>query len=266
MKIKFHDFEELKICPDQHGFLCALQTTNSYKIVYYKSGSGQIMLGSSLCRFSPEMFAFVKPGKRIRSAVTAETEQWACEFTVDADVGNIGSGLYRDRDSGIFRQLQQIHREYRQQDPYRKEFLDLYSTELFYSVLRSIRDSASKATTVTEIINYIDEYYCDSLRIENLARKTGYTCRHFRSLFTRFAGMPPSEYLLRCRIEGAKKLLRTTSMNMIEISQACGFSSSSQFAVQFRRDTGMTPSGFRNSAWRHGNSAEERLFCLMDPD
>lgn len=224
------------------------------------------MIGSSLCRFSPEMFAFVKPGERVRNAVTAETEGWFCEFECDAGTGNLQSGLYRDRDSEIYRQLKKIRREYQKEASYRQEFLNLYSSELFYSVLRNIRDSSSKATTVTEIINYIDEYYCDSLKIERLAQKTGYTCRHFRSLFARFVGMPPSEYLLKCRIEGAKKLLCTTSMNVIEVSQACGFSSSSQFAVQFRRETGITPSEFRHSAWRHGNSAEGKLCCLMDPD
>ena len=259
LKIRFHDFWSFKITPNHHGLLWAFKGISSYKIIYYKSGGGQTMIGTSLYRFTSNMFAFVLPNEMVRDAVTSETEEWICEFAADSDQENLRSGLYRDQNSSIWAQFRKIRSEYQKEDPYRKEFLDLYSSELFYSVLRDTSGLPSKATTLTEIINYIDEYYYDPLKIERLAQKTGYTCRHFRSLFTRIAGMPPSEYLLKCRLEGAKKLLLTTSMSVIEISQACGFSSSSQFAVQFRRSAGMSPSEFRNTARKHGNFSEEKL-------
>jgi AraC-like DNA-binding protein len=100
-------------------------------------------------------------------------------------------------------------------------------------------------------VNYIDEYFYEDIKIETLAKKTGYTCRHFRNLFAKKTGMPPSEYLLKKRIEGSKRLLLTTSQSIVEISLSCGFSSASQFAMLFKRYTQMTPSNFR-----HGLTAD----------
>ena len=43
----------------------------------------------------------------------------------------------------------------------------------------------------------------------------------------------------------AQRLLAEGALSCTEIAYRCGFSGSSQFAMLFRRETGMTPTAFR---------------------
>lgn len=244
MKILFTDFLSMVIRANHFNRSVMLR---SYKIIYYKSGSGQTMIGSSLFRFAEGMFAVVGPDEIFEDIVTSQTEEMICEFVTDSDGRKIQSGLYYDKDNVILKQFEKIQREYRGEENYRSECLDLFSAELYYLVLRNLNKYSEKANTIQDIVKYIDEFFYDDIKIELLAKKTGYTCRHFRSLFTEKVGISPSEYLLEKRLENSRNLLLTTSQSIVEISQSCGFSSASQFAMLFKRYTGMTPSEYRNS-------------------
>ena len=244
MKVIFSEFLNLIIRANHFNRSTMLK---SYKIIYYKSGSGQAMIGSSVFRFTEGMFAVVAPNEIFEDIVTSQTEEVICEFIADADIKKIHSGLYCDNDKSIEKQFEKIQREYRSEESYRDEFLDLFSTELYYLIIRNSYKYLEKNNTIQDIVRYIDEYFYDDIKIESLAKKTGYTCRHFRSLFTEKMGIPPSEYLLNKRLESSRNLLLATSQNIVEISQSCGFSSASQFAMLFKRYAGMTPSEFRNS-------------------
>jgi AraC family L-rhamnose operon regulatory protein RhaS len=55
-------------------------------------------------------------------------------------------------------------------------------------------------------------------------------------------------YLMECRIEMAKRLLKENQdMNITEIAMECGFQNSQYFATQFRKNTGMSPGEFRKN-------------------
>lgn len=244
MEILFTDFLNMVIRTNHFNRSIMLR---SFKIIYYKSGGGQTMIGSSVFRFTEGMFAVVGPNEIFEDIVTSQTEEMICEFTADTGCLKIQSGLYYDKDHIIQKQFEKIQREYRSEENYRSEFLDLFSAELYYLVLRNLNRYSEKTSTVRDIVKYIDEYFYDDIKIEALAKKTGYTCRHFRSLFTEKMGISPSEYLLKRRLENSGNLLLATSRSIVEISQSCGFSSASQFAMLFKRYTGMTPSEYRNS-------------------
>lgn len=244
MKIYFNEFLNLVMKSNHFSRSTMLK---SYQIVYYKEGSGQAMIGPSVFRFTAGMFAVVAPNEIFEDIVTSETEEMICEFIVDSDVKKIHSGIYYDNDNCIQKQFERIRHEYRSEENYREDFLNLFSTELYFLILRSSDKFLEKTNTIQEIVNYVDEFFYDDIKIETLAKKTGYTCRHFRSLFTEKVGIPPSEYLLKKRLESSKRLLFDMSQNMIEISESCGFSSASQFAMLFKRYAGMTPSEFRIS-------------------
>ena len=244
MRILFTDFLSMVIRTNHFNRSIMLR---SFKIIYYKSGGGQTMIGSSVFRFTEGMFAVVGPNEIFEDIVTSQTEELICEFTADPDCPKIPGGLYYDKDHIIQKQFEKIQREYRRDENYRGEFLDLFSAELYYLVLRNLNRHSEKTNTVQDIVKYIDEYFYDDIKIETLAKKTGYTCRHFRSLFTEKMGISPSEYLLKRRLENSRNLLLATSQSIVEISQSCGFSSASQFAMLFKRYAGMTPSEYRNS-------------------
>lgn len=58
-------------------------------------------------------------------------------------------------------------------------------------------------------------------------------------------GVGAKEYITKIRIERAKKLIETTELSILEISEMTGFSGQAYFSTAFKNYTGMTPSQYK---------------------
>lgn len=92
------------------------------------------------------------------------------------------------------------------------------------------------------------------LSIHGIAATNGISPRYVRKLFqdeeTTF-----SDFVLSRRLERACRMLRHpehTASTIAAIAYACGFGDLSYFNRSFRRRYGMTPSEYRDEAWRNG--------------
>ncbi|MDA3924077.1 MAG: AraC family transcriptional regulator [Kiritimatiellae bacterium] len=85
--------------------------------------------------------------------------------------------------------------------------------------------------------------------VDSLAYQAALSPSHFINQFKRITGLPPHQFLIKCRLDQAKVRLKNTSLSITRIAQDLGFCSSQHFASHFRRATGVTP-----SAWRQENS------------
>jgi len=68
---------------------------------------------------------------------------------------------------------------------------------------------------------------------------------HLASLFTKETGLSPHQYVLRERIERAKRHLKNDSLSVAEVSRLIGFRTQEHFTKVFRRVVGVTPTKFR---------------------
>lgn len=57
--------------------------------------------------------------------------------------------------------------------------------------------------------------------------------------------MKITDFLTQCRIEEAKRLLRTTDQSVSDIAVESGFESFSYFSTVFKKVVGMTPVQYR---------------------
>ena len=69
---------------------------------------------------------------------------------------------------------------------------------------------------------------------------------YFARRFKHCAGLPPYQFLIKKRVERAKRLLRGT-MPIAEVALECGFSHQEHLTNVFRRWTGQTPSAYRRN-------------------
>jgi AraC family transcriptional regulator len=70
---------------------------------------------------------------------------------------------------------------------------------------------------------------------------------YFATLFKKSTGLSPHRYILHRRVSRARQLLQNTDLSVLDVSLDLGFQHQNNFARAFRRVTGMTPTGFRQS-------------------
>jgi len=116
---------------------------------------------------------------------------------------------------------------------------------------KSIRDeSITHEATLNDVVLHrlnalIDERLDRKILLTDIAREVGMSRSNLCRLFKRRMGLSLGQYLIACRIERAKKLLRVEDHRIGEISLAVGFSSQGHFDVFFKKWTGATPTEFR---------------------
>ena len=77
--------------------------------------------------------------------------------------------------------------------------------------------------------------------IEEMAQCVGASPSSLTSAFKAAVGYTPHAYLLKCRIDRAKDLLKKGASGVSEVALSLGFPSSQHFATQFRKLTGQSP-------------------------
>ncbi|BAY48218.1 AraC family transcriptional regulator [Scytonema sp. HK-05] len=85
------------------------------------------------------------------------------------------------------------------------------------------------------------------LSLDDLAQQVGMSTYHFSRLFKQSTGESPNQYVVRLRIEAAKRLLRETDLGVLEVASSVGYNSPSHLATQFKPLTGVTPSAYRHT-------------------
>ena len=67
-------------------------------------------------------------------------------------------------------------------------------------------------------------------------------------IFRDWAGITFQDYVIKMRIDKAKKMLIYTDAPISNIADQAGYSNTAYFAKHFKRETGMTPKEYRHSA------------------
>ena len=80
---------------------------------------------------------------------------------------------------------------------------------------------------------------------EEMADATATSRSSLHRKVNRLVGMTPMEFMREARVRKACQLLRESSMAVVDIAYACGYSDPKYFSKCFKQDTGMTPKQYR---------------------
>jgi AraC family transcriptional regulator len=97
-------------------------------------------------------------------------------------------------------------------------------------------------------VDYMEENLDKPLALLDVARAVGLGVSQFARRFKQATGSAPHQYLMRCRVERARRLLVETNNAIAEIAFACGFAHQEHLTRVFRRLTGDTPARFRRDS------------------
>ncbi len=99
-------------------------------------------------------------------------------------------------------------------------------------------------------IAHIKDHLEQDLSLVTLAAVGEMSPAHFARLFKQATGLPPHQYVLRCRMERAQQLLAETDLPLSEIALQVGCADQSHFTALFRTHFALTPKAYRDHTRR----------------
>jgi two-component system response regulator YesN len=132
--------------------------------------------------------------------------------------------------------------------------LQFSSIEEQYEILLArIRDLRSQLTRVRRMgsavvlkaVNFITENYAKDISITDISSALFISNVYLSQVFKRETGMGVIKYVIRYRVDQAKKLLRETDEFIYAISEKVGFHEFRHFSRTFRELTGFSPTEYR---------------------
>ena len=95
------------------------------------------------------------------------------------------------------------------------------------------------------VIAHMEAYVESPVPVRELADAVGISNRQLERLFQERLGKTPSHYYVELRLQRARLLLLQTSMSVLHVAVATGFTSASHFARAYRARFGRTPTDER---------------------
>ena len=128
----------------------------------------------------------------------------------------------------------------------------------YYQVLRDAPVAGARNISFyEELLMYINRHFADKISLRDLADKYHCSYSSISHLFQQFGNETLTQALTRIRMDAAKKYLEYTRQSITEIAFSCGFDDPNYFSNAFRRETGMSPTAWREQCCNPSLSKSE---------
>ncbi len=107
----------------------------------------------------------------------------------------------------------------------------------------------SKNPYISETLVLLNNSIAGRLKVAEISQAIGIGRSRLQQLFFEEFGCGVSEYFNMLKVVAAKNLLRSTSVDINEIADKLGFSSTAYFSRCFKKTFGITPSRYRKSVY-----------------
>ena len=130
----------------------------------------------------------------------------------------------------------------------REEFTQLL-TQMLQEYCRLVREYSLQGYSELsrDIINYIEFHIQEDLDLKSLSERYSVSGGYLSRRFKQEVGVTLTEYVNQKRIERAEALLKVTELPVSEVAAAVGILDGNYFSRLFRKQTGMSPSSYRNA-------------------
>lgn len=219
-----------------------------YEFVYFFSGKGTLKYGDKCIQFSAGTY-YIMESQDLHSELYENTGiSLVVQFMPPDDSLKIGSLVSNDSKLNIKQICTQMREELKNRYFGYNIIVDGLMRQIITLIARMMHVKNNPKENnggVIDAILYIDQYFMTDIKVDELAKESGYSPDHFRFLFKKQTNTTPKKYILNKRIKLAKKLLKQNDLSISQVCYRCGFDSYSQFVTFFRTRTGFTPNEYR---------------------
>ena len=107
--------------------------------------------------------------------------------------------------------------------------------------------SAFNAKQYQRVLSYVAQHYGETFGVDHMAQVAGLSPSHFSRVFKCVVGESPMRFVMRYRIDEAKRRLAMLELSLSRIATDCGFADQAHLSRLFKQVTGTTPSAYRAS-------------------
>ncbi|MGN7479562.1 AraC family transcriptional regulator [Solibacillus silvestris] len=121
--------------------------------------------------------------------------------------------------------------------------------EIIYRILQNDENHSlkhfalvgSQAQRIAKVIGLLNREFAQPLKVEDLAKEARMSASSFYSHFKEITGLSPIQYQKQLRLQEARRLLLTESMEAAEAAFQVGYESPSHFSREYSRKFGLSP-------------------------
>lgn len=231
-----------------------------YRIWYTASGSGEFVTATETVTLLPKTCYLIMPSAIVKTTLLKTMQQKYIHFSANSNLLPLFGNTYRtisfdkQEDLSLFlRNFKIIQNNYRN-NTLESHFLTQGALQIILSLfMKKYEISPVHDDRLLKILTYINENIDLPLSIQSLAKKYYLNSAYFSDLFKKKFGISPKKYILAKKIEFAQHLLKTTSMQIQEISDRLNFESTAYFTKLFHCKTALTPSEYRSRCETENN-------------
>lgn len=110
--------------------------------------------------------------------------------------------------------------------------------------IKSYSDGLSQVQ-LQQVTDYIHQHLAQNPSLMMMAEIVQMSPFYFSRLFKKSTGLAPHQYLLKCRTDQAKQLIKATDLSIADIASQVGFVDQSHLNRHFKRHFGVSPSQLR---------------------
>ncbi len=129
--------------------------------------------------------------------------------------------------------------------------MNTLATKIVHMIIRTILNIHSDQTEITDrieiakAIEYIQRHFGKKILLEELAGICAMSTSTFSRIFKKETKVTPMDFIMKVRLDKAKKFITSGEKNLSEIAIECGFNSSSHFSSAFSKLFGVSPLSFK---------------------
>ncbi len=226
------------------------------ELVYIKKGGGTAFCDGKKYILTDNSFFLVFPNQVHRYDECAEGEYLLLivkptDLLSYSDVfmnGTLVSALWQFEekgDNGIVSLMEIAAMEYNEYGF--STVVGAYLTALFGKLFRfyEIEKNSEKCNTVLQILQYCKAHYKEDITVESVAKDLHLSKSSVSHIFSKRLSMNFCNYVNSLRLADAVELLKNKNSSMTEISDAAGFPTIRTFNRSFRKQYGVSPSGYK---------------------
>ena len=133
-----------------------------------------------------------------------------------------------------------------------RRYAQKYNGKMIESMILMFLDCGSQenkleleSEVIQKAVMYISAHFGENPKMTTIAELCHLNPNYFCRLFKKCVGMSYKEYLKKVKLDYARKLIKTTSLSFMEITEKCGYETQSHFNREFKAYFEKTPSDMR---------------------